>query len=52
MWNRPKDEPLQITVYRAGEDFQYVTMHINDWNKVLRALKKQVNTKWEVKSEH
>lgn len=47
-----KEEPkqiLEVTVYRTGDDLQYVTMHINDWYKVMKELKTPIRNRWGVK---
>ena len=48
-----KEEPktvLEVTVYRTGEDYQYVTMHINDWYKVMKELKTPIRNQWRVRN--
>ena len=49
IFQKKEKEDDTITVYRGGEDFQYVTLHINDWYRVLKLLKRHVNTRWEKK---
>ena len=43
-------EIMEVTVFRAGDDLQYVTMHINDWYKILKNLKSPIHNKWGVKN--
>jgi hypothetical protein len=46
--SKPRQVNIKIKIYRSGKDYEYVTMHINDWYKLVRQLKKGiVNLEWE-----
>jgi hypothetical protein len=54
-WKTPKKKEeskkvhLEITVYRTGDDLQYVTMKIGDWYKLLNQLgESRINNRWHV----
>lgn len=38
-WKTKKKQPIKIRVQRGGEDYEWVTLHINDWYALLKALK-------------
>ena len=50
LFKRKGTEILEVNVYRGGNDLQYVTMHIDDWYKILNNLKTPVNNTWGVKN--
>ena len=45
-WFKKKEEALKITVYRTGKDLEFVTMHINEWYKILKHMRRPIETAW------